>query len=288
MSVIAGWLGKFANPAAFLRYRAQTAMDKAGLGSLGGGGAWADVVRQVPRLLLDKAVDKAKGFAENLWHDIKSVVSKASAGSTRGLGPRARAARAYVIDRWGITNIGGFSYRNIAGTRTLSKHAIGKAIDIMNSAVGRGNEIANYFAGAGKGKWGVDNVIWRRRIHNAGRGWHRYFGVNPHTDHVHVDFYKKGGRVSGYAAGTSSAVPGVAQVAERGPELVLNPQLRNFRGGERVLNPRQTVNALGGADSRPYIGSLTVQGSGNLHRDLDDVMFRVRTTSRGGVYSAPR
>lgn len=291
--VKASWLGKFANPADLLRDRASKAMAQAGLGGLGASG-WGGVVRRVPGLLLDKAVDKAKGFAENLWTDIRSVVSKSSAGSTRGLGPRARAARAYTTDRWGITNIGGFSYRNIAGTRTLSKHAIGKAIDIMTSNVALGNEIAGYFAGSGRGKFGVDNVIWRRRIHNAGRGgWGSYRGVNPHYDHVHVDFYKRGGAVRqrGYAAGTQSAAPGFAWTGEKGAELVLNPQLRRYSGGERVLTGSQTRRAMtgqggaGGTDSRPYIGSLTLQSSGNLHRDLDEVMFRVRSTTRGGVYA---
>ncbi|WP_249400134.1 transglycosylase SLT domain-containing protein [Streptomyces argyrophylli] len=46
-------------------------------------------------------------------------------------------------------------------------------------------------------------------------------------------------KIKGYATGTRSASPGIALVGERGPELV------RFGGGERVLNARQTADAMG-------------------------------------------
>lgn len=49
-----------------------------------------------------------------------------------------------------------------------------------------------------------------------------------------------------YSTGTDYAAPGLNFVAEHGPELVTSPQLRNFRGGERVLNAEQTARALAG------------------------------------------
>lgn len=114
-----------------------------------------------------------------------------------GLGPAAARARQYVIDAFGVTNIGGYSNRNIAGTNKLSKHALGKAIDVMTGRnMALGQQVANAFY-AQRGAFGVDNIIWNRRITNAGRGWQwgPYNGANPHTDHPHIDFYAQGGRV---------------------------------------------------------------------------------------------
>ena len=47
-------------------------------------------------------------------------------------------------------------------------------------------------------------------------------------------------RKGGYAMGTSYADPGVREVAESGMELVLGKSVRNFRGGEQVLNATDT------------------------------------------------
>lgn len=110
-----------------------------------------------------------------------------------GLGPAAARAHQFVRSNWGFQGtIGGYAYRTIAGTNVLSKHALGKAIDVMTySNMALGQQIADFFAGPGRGAFGVDNVIWNRRIH-SGRGWGPYFGVSPHTDHPHIDFYKTG------------------------------------------------------------------------------------------------
>lgn len=120
-----------------------------------------------------------------------------------GLGPVAAAAREFVMRTWGITNIGGYSYRNIAGTGQLSDHALGKAIDVMianyTSAAGiaQGNAVANWFVANPKA-FGTKYVIWRDQI-NSGGGWgpyHNATGSNndtlQHRDHVHVSFYKQG------------------------------------------------------------------------------------------------
>lgn len=67
--------------------------------------------------------------------------------------------------------------------------------------------------------------------------------------------------IPGHAAGTSSAERGVALVGEEGPELVY------FRGGERVLNARQTSAVLdsggGGTTSIQLSPSYTITGSTN-------------------------
>src|SRR5690606_17515985 len=38
---------------------------------------------------------------------------------------------------------------------------------------------------------GIQCIIFNRKIFSGGyasKGWHRYTGVNPHTDHLHVEF----------------------------------------------------------------------------------------------------
>lgn len=50
----------------------------------------------------------------------------------------------------------------------------------------------------------------------------------------------------GYWTGTLSASPGLAMVAEKGPELVTRPGLRNFRGGERVYDAAETASLMAG------------------------------------------
>ena len=44
---------------------------------------------------------------------------------------------------------------------------------------------------------GIQYVIWNRKIwgsYNASRGWRKYTGANPHTDHVHISFTWAGAR----------------------------------------------------------------------------------------------
>ena len=71
----------------------------------------------------------------------------------------------------------------------------------------------------------------------------------------------KGGSYVGYAMGTSNAMPGIAQVAENGIELVVGRQFRKFKGGEKVLNNAQTKALIGG-DGNPNVSVfVTVQGN---------------------------
>lgn len=112
-----------------------------------------------------------------------------------GLQPPAQRAADYVRATWGVDDIGGYA---TSGHVTGSKHYSGLAIDVMTYGdKALGQRIYDYFAGPGYGPFGVDNVIFNRRIFNAGRGDHDYGDHgNPtlnHEDHVHVDFHEAGG-----------------------------------------------------------------------------------------------
>jgi hypothetical protein len=88
----------------------------------------------------------------------------------------------YAQQRWGVT-VGGWRAH---GSVPNSDHPKGRAIDIMSSG-SLGTSIANDFVSQA-GSRGVSYVIWNGQIWTPGRGWHRYTGPNPHTDHVHVSF----------------------------------------------------------------------------------------------------
>ncbi|WP_100499687.1 phage tail tape measure protein [Geodermatophilus chilensis] len=133
-------------------------------------------------------------------------VGKRTPNGVGGLGPAAAAARAFVMKTFGVTNIGGYSYRTIAGTKTLSDHALGKAIDVMipnyksAASIALGNRIASHFV-TNPGQFGTKYVIWRDQI-NSGRGWGPYghpgggrSDTLQHRDHVHVSLYDRGGLV---------------------------------------------------------------------------------------------
>lgn len=155
--------------------------DMSRLGSFGDAGS---------QLMGHTRKEALKYIESMFWGDEGGAVTANGRG---GLGPAARRARDSVRENFGFSGtIGGYSNRNIAGTNRLSKHALGKAIDVMTmSNMALGQRIANYFQ-ANRQSYGVDNIIWNRQI-NSGRGWNRYNGVNPHRDHPHIDFYNNGG-----------------------------------------------------------------------------------------------
>jgi hypothetical protein len=128
--------------------------------------------------------------------------------------PWVAAAANEVGPKFGIRTIGGYSFRNIAGTSTLSDHALGLALDFMCD-IPTGNNLASYVQ-ANAGRLSVTYIIHNRRIWSVARqreGWRAYTGVNPHTDHVHVSFASKptgsGANASNVASIPNPIVPGL-------------------------------------------------------------------------------
>jgi hypothetical protein len=125
-----------------------------------------------------------------------------------GLRPRAENIKALTLKDWGcatnpppcISSIGGYAYRTIAGTGTLSDHATGNAVDIMLGSDYRsadkhdlGQEIADYWA-ANLAQVGGHYVIFNKRIFTSETGqWRPYAHPSgghsdtlDHVNHVHV------------------------------------------------------------------------------------------------------
>lgn len=74
--------------------------------------------------------------------------------------------------------------------------------------------------------------------------------------------------MNAYAGGTRNAAPGLAHVAEDGPELVFGKSVQNFKGGESVLNTKDTQKLLRGDTYHVTFGD----GAVRVHADeLDQV-----------------
>jgi TP901 family phage tail tape measure protein len=145
-------------------------------------------------------VSGAQGVREALWNWVRGVDSglpEAPPESAGGGGGSARglvgfAATAFRIFRQmfpGMT-IGGWRAR---GSVPGSDHPKGKALDLMTRNGATASRIINTFMGqAGRKYW-----IWSRQIADARSGWvPRYYGgPSPHTDHVHLSYFHKGGRL---------------------------------------------------------------------------------------------
>ncbi|OYO16639.1 hypothetical protein CGZ93_17925 [Enemella dayhoffiae] len=67
-----------------------------------------------------------------------------------------------------------------------------------------------------------------------------------------IPFVDRALTANGYASGTFSAARGFNWTSEKAAELVLNPQLRRYDGGERVLNGSDTAALLGKPKEREF------------------------------------
>lgn len=86
------------------------------------------------------------------------------------------------IINWGIC-----SCRMIAGTSEWSQHAYCNAIDIHASANVMSELFYAMIREAERGRVPIAHIIHSYKIWEPGVGIHSYSGVNPHTDHVHID-----------------------------------------------------------------------------------------------------
>lgn len=107
----------------------------------------------------------------------------------KGISSNASKAADYFGGRYGIRSIGGRGPGSVPG----SDHPKGLALDFMINNIpngkARGTSLANDVIKNYKA-WNVKYVIWNRYIWFPGRGWHKYSGPSPHTDHVHVSFLR--------------------------------------------------------------------------------------------------
>jgi hypothetical protein len=107
--------------------------------------------------------------------------------------PGSTALMSVFLGRYGARggrNLGIYNCRSVRGAPTLSLHGEGRAGD-HGCPVGSDwmQEWCDLLV-AYSAELGIQCVIYNRRIWSssyAGQGWRRYTGVNPHTDHAHVE-----------------------------------------------------------------------------------------------------
>jgi hypothetical protein len=118
--------------------------------------------------------------------------------------PRAAACKKDVLNHFGqnaYTSVEVYNYRTIGKSSALSQHAFGNAVDFRVSKpfIGKaenvtseqkrlGDDTLNYLLDNAD-RFAIQNIIWFKKIYSRPSFQARnYGGVNPHYDHVHVDF----------------------------------------------------------------------------------------------------
>jgi tape measure domain-containing protein len=141
-------------------------------------------------------------------------------GTARGLVGFAANAFGFWRSMFPGMTIGGW---RATGSVPGSDHPKGKALDLMTTSSQVATQIiSNFVTQPGAKYW-----IWNRQIAQASGGWrpHYYSGPSPHTDHVHLSYYDRGGWL----------LPGMLGANTTGrPERVLDPdESREWAAGRR-------------------------------------------------------
>jgi len=122
-------------------------------------------------------------------------------GCTGGPTKGAKNLLAFLQSKFpGGTSGGIYNCRNVRGGSSFSLHSEGRAVDYMlsihkSAQKAIGDNIVNFFISNGAAnalKFGVQEVIWNRKIWTHGKGQRAYTGQNPHEDHVHIGMNKWG------------------------------------------------------------------------------------------------
>lgn len=209
-----------------------------------------------------------------------------------------RAARDFIKTNWpGKPGIGGYAYRPVSGTKTLSDHAKGLALDVMVNTRAEmptpdeqayGNAVARWFA-SNPEAFGVKYIIWTKQI-NTRTGWRAYHhpggssGVTlDHYDHVHISF-KDTGQAGVGAMG--SPLPG-ADMKDFGEFASgSGAQLQAATDGEEssgnLINAGSWY-ALGSAESIDLYGIRALMND----RPLWETVLKLTNASMRNCMSAP-
>ena len=112
--------------------------------------------------------------------------------------PGALALYSWLQSRWPAGHsMGIYNCRPVRGRQSMSVHSEGRAVDFGMPVHGgrahpQGVEIVRALGAEGD-RWGVQAVIWDRRIWSRRSPEGRpYNGVNPHIDHLHIELNRRG------------------------------------------------------------------------------------------------
>jgi peptidoglycan hydrolase-like protein with peptidoglycan-binding domain len=122
---------------------------------------------------------------------------------TDGPTPGASAFMKWFVEEYGDLggyNLGIYNCRTVRGGSTTSLHGEGRATDLgFPVSDPDGNQLLNRLLKA-PGRLGIQCIIYERKIFSAVSPGGRYYGgVNPHYDHLHVEFTREAARKLTYA-----------------------------------------------------------------------------------------
>jgi len=140
----------------------------------------------------------ASGRAQSVGYD--GAGSRCSGGATDGALVLADYLREN-FDRIVNSNVPGdgvqlYNCRQVRGGRSLSVHAVGRALDVFVATQGgradnaKGDQLANWLVEHAE-EIGVQAIIWDRTTWRPGRGDSCYSGTHPHNDHIHVELTRE-------------------------------------------------------------------------------------------------
>lgn len=171
-----------------------------------------------------------------------------AASPSKGPQPGTKVLRDWVLNdpRFSAaTDLGIYNPRKIRGrSRGWSVHAEGRAWDcgfpVFLEGHAQGHVLAHLLVDHHT-VFGVQQVIWAHRVWTVGRGWRRYTGTSPHTDHLHLE------QVWDAALGLTETqiLEGLNPPPPEPKEHMIAEIVAAYQsGGDRNPSPRELANAV--------------------------------------------
>jgi hypothetical protein len=135
--------------------------------------------------LLEEQQRAIQGVNPNFKYETNGASKKYG---LKGVTPNTAKAADYWGSKYGIATIGGYREK---GSVPGSDHPKGRALDYMINNIKNGKAVGTALANdliKNYKAWNISYVIWNRYIWSPSRGWRKYNGPSPHTDHVHASF----------------------------------------------------------------------------------------------------
>ncbi|WP_394548806.1 D-Ala-D-Ala carboxypeptidase family metallohydrolase [Priestia aryabhattai] len=259
------------------------------------GGMMGQVAKSGVSKIKNGAVDFIKQKMDEFMHSFGDDGDSSKPGPGSGYGGMRTYVEAWynkVKDMFGPTHfMGGYANRDMVGGSSKSMHAYGRAFDIGGSGATM-SKIAEYLRTTASN---LQYVIYNHRISGPGKGkkWRPYGGggKDPHTSHVHADFYPPAGEGGGGATGKgasawrSQIIKAAKQMGESLSPSELNGIIaqihRESKGNERITqDPRvNDINARTGNLAKgllQYVPSTfrayAMKGHSNIFSGYDQLL----------------
>lgn len=210
--------------------------------------------------IIRTAMAFARGFLSGAWSAIRSLISNA----VSAIWSRVKSGFARIVDsvRSGITNAVDF-------VRGLPGKALSALSGIGSKLVSAGQDLMRGFISGVKDMAGSLIASVTEPVRGAISKAKNILGINsPSRVFMEIGGFTAEGMALGMKKGSG-------KVAKAAAAMVAIPD----------ANGRVGVSGGGMAGGRALVENLTLQGSGNVHDDLEEVFFQVRRLERGGAHA---